>query len=75
MVASAAAYGSQLVVFPEAFVGGYPYCVMLEAALVTHSTNENEEFLNYHASAIDVPGESYLHSSKVKHKLRKADSP
>ncbi|XP_021892521.1 bifunctional nitrilase/nitrile hydratase NIT4B-like [Carica papaya] len=65
LVASAAAYGSQLVVFPEAFVGGYPYCVMLEAALVTHSTNENEEFLNYHASAIDVPGPEVDRLAKI----------
>lgn len=56
LIAGAAAYGSQLVVFPEAFVGGYPHGVMFEASTETHLTLENKEFQNYFASAIDVPG-------------------
>ncbi|XP_059462972.1 bifunctional nitrilase/nitrile hydratase NIT4B-like isoform X2 [Corylus avellana] len=56
LIAGAAAYGSQLVVFPEAFVGGYPHGVMFEGFVETHLTSENKEFQKYLASAIDVPG-------------------
>ncbi|XP_007027901.2 PREDICTED: bifunctional nitrilase/nitrile hydratase NIT4B isoform X3 [Theobroma cacao] len=55
LIAGAAAYGSQLVVFPEAFVGGYPRGVSFEAVAVPSSTEDNEVFLKYHASAIEVP--------------------
>ncbi|PON43731.1 Transcription factor [Parasponia andersonii] len=55
LIASAAAYGSQLVVFPEAFVGGYPHSVMFNAVKESHLTNDNE-FQKYYASAINVPG-------------------
>ncbi|KAH7512210.1 hypothetical protein FEM48_Zijuj12G0066400 [Ziziphus jujuba var. spinosa] len=55
LIAGAAAYGSQLVVFPEAFVGGYPHSVMFDAMTENHS-EINEEFQKYYASAIDVPG-------------------
>ncbi|CAA6674917.1 unnamed protein product [Spirodela intermedia] len=44
LIAEAAGYGSQLVVFPEAFIGG------------SRSEKGKEEFRKYHASAIDVPG-------------------
>ena len=55
MIAGAAAYGSQLLVFPEAFVGGYPTCVKLDA---TNSPETDGDLQKYYASAIDVPGES-----------------
>ncbi|XP_022767013.1 bifunctional nitrilase/nitrile hydratase NIT4B-like isoform X2 [Durio zibethinus] len=57
LIAGAAAYGSQLVVFPEAFVGGYPRGLSFESLPVSAtSTEDNEDFLKYHASAIEVPG-------------------
>lgn len=58
LVAGAAAYGSQLAVFPEAFVGGYPrgVGVTFDAATGTHSPEENQAFQKYYASAINVPG-------------------
>ena len=55
MIAGAAAYGSQLVVFPEAFIGGSPTCLKLDA---TNSTVTDGDLQKYYASAIDVPGES-----------------
>lgn len=61
LIAGAAAYGSQLVVFPEAFVGGYPHGVMFEAFSETHLSSENKEFQKYLASAIDVPGTNPFH--------------
>lgn len=57
LIAGAAAYGSQLVVFPEAFVGGYPHAVLFDEMTKSHATEKNEEYKKYHASAIDVPGE------------------
>lgn len=59
LIAGAAAYGSQVVVFPEAFVGGYPHSVMFDAMAETHSEN-NEELQKYYASAIDVPGKIFF---------------
>ncbi|CAL5334460.1 unnamed protein product [Camellia sinensis] len=56
LIAGAAAYGSQLVVFPEAFVGGYPREVLFDAMSETQSTDGNNEIQKYHASAIDAPG-------------------
>ncbi|KAL7247724.1 hypothetical protein ACSBR2_002604 [Camellia fascicularis] len=56
LIADAAAYGSQLVVFPEAFVGGYPREMLFDAMSETQSTDGNNEIQKYHASAIDVPG-------------------
>lgn len=55
LIASAAAYGSQLVVFPEAFVGGYPHSVLFNSMKESHLTDN--EYQKYYASAINVPGE------------------
>ncbi|KAL6348722.1 hypothetical protein AAG906_019458 [Vitis piasezkii] len=48
----AAALGSQLVVFPEAFIGGYPRGYNF----ADRSPRGKESFRKYHASAINVPG-------------------
>lgn len=56
LLAEAASYGSQLVVFPEAFIGGYPRGSNFGAAIGNRTAKGREEFRRYHASAIDVPG-------------------
>lgn len=60
LIADAAAYGSQLVVFPEAFIGGYPrgstFGFGITIGCKTQSVKGKEEFRKYHAAAIDVPG-------------------
>ncbi|XP_068662364.1 bifunctional nitrilase/nitrile hydratase NIT4A [Aristolochia californica] len=56
LIADAAAYGSQLVVFPEAFIGGYPRGSNFGVAIGSRSTKGKEEFRKYYAAAIDVPG-------------------
>lgn len=56
LVAEAAAYGSQLVVFPEAFIGGYPRGSNFGVTIGSRSAKGREEFRKYHAAAIDVPG-------------------
>lgn len=56
LVAEAAALGSQLVVFPEAFIGGYPRGASFGAVVGSRSAKGREDYRKYHASAIDVPG-------------------
>lgn len=52
----AAGKGAALVVFPEAFVGGYPKGVDFGARLGSRSPEGREEFRRYFESAIDLPG-------------------
>ena len=56
LLAEAAGYGSQLVVFPEAFIGGYPRGSNFGVIIGNRTAKGREEFRKYHASAIDVPG-------------------
>ncbi|KAF9467535.1 carbon-nitrogen hydrolase [Collybia nuda] len=46
---------SQLAVFPEAFVGGYPKLSSFGVALGYHSPQGRDEFLRYHSAAIEIP--------------------
>ncbi|CAL5439680.1 unnamed protein product [Camellia sinensis] len=56
LLAEAASFGSQLVVFPEAFVGGYPRGSNFGVTIGNCTAKGKEEFRKYHAAAIDVPG-------------------
>ena len=60
LIAEDAGYGSQLVVFPEAFVGGYPRGSTFGFGISISITNPKDkgkgEFQKYHAAAIYVPG-------------------
>jgi hypothetical protein len=60
LIAEAAGHGAQLVVFPEAFVGGYPrgstFGFGISISLMNPKDKGKEAFRRYHASAIDVPG-------------------
>ena len=58
LLAEAAGYGAQLVVFPEAFVGGYPRGSNFGVTIGNRTAKGKEEFRKYHASAIDVPGKT-----------------
>jgi beta-cyano-L-alanine hydratase/nitrilase len=60
LIAEAAGLGSQLAVFPEAFVGGYPRGNTFGAVIGSRSAKGREDYRKYHASAIDVPGQSSL---------------
>ncbi|GMP53673.1 hypothetical protein CsSME_00019070 [Camellia sinensis var. sinensis] len=53
---TAASFGSQLVMFPEAFVGGYPRGSNFGVTIGNCTAKGKEEFRKYHAAAIDVPG-------------------
>lgn len=56
LVHDAAGKGAELVVFPEAFVGGYPKGLDFGARLGMRSAEGREDFRRYYDSAIDLPG-------------------
>ncbi|KZT44489.1 carbon-nitrogen hydrolase [Sistotremastrum suecicum HHB10207 ss-3] len=47
--------GSQLAVFPEAFIGGYPRHSTFGAVIGSRSPEGRDEFLRYHQAAIEIP--------------------
>ncbi|KAJ7706275.1 carbon-nitrogen hydrolase [Mycena rosella] len=47
--------GSQLAVFPEAFIGGYPKFSTFGAVVGDRSAEGRDEYLKYHNAAIEVP--------------------
>ena len=56
LVAAAAAQGAQVVVFPEAFIAGYPKGVDFGARVGMRSPEGRQTFQRYWESAIEVPG-------------------
>jgi nitrilase len=56
LTAQAAADGAELVVFPEAFVGGYPKRADFGMRVGIRSAEGREWFRRYHDGAVDVPG-------------------
>ncbi|XP_039137630.1 bifunctional nitrilase/nitrile hydratase NIT4B-like [Dioscorea cayenensis subsp. rotundata] len=71
LIADAATCGAQLVVFPEAFVGGYPRFSNFGVTIANRSAKGKEDFQKYHASAIAVPGPEVdrLAAMAGKHKI------
>ncbi len=65
LVAEAAAAGARLVVFPEAFVSGYPKGADFGAQVGSRTPEGREWFRRYHASAIDVPGSATGRLGKI----------
>jgi nitrilase len=61
----AAANGAEIVVFPEAFVGGYPKGLDFGARLGMRSPEGREEFRRYYENAITVPGPEMLEIADV----------
>jgi len=56
LTATAAAQGAQLVVFPEAFVSGYPRGLDFGVRVGSRTPEGRELFRRYWASSVDVPG-------------------
>lgn len=52
----AAEGGAKLVVFPEAFIGGYPKGASFDIAIGKRTPEGREEFRHYYDAAINVPG-------------------
>lgn len=61
----AAQQGADLVVFPEAFVGGYPKGLDFGARLGMRSPEGREEFRRYHESAIELSGSEALRLGEI----------
>ncbi|KAH6774787.1 nitrilase 4 [Perilla frutescens var. hirtella] len=59
LVAEAASNGSQLVVFPEAFIGGYPRGSNFGSTIGHFTPTASEQFRKYYDAAIDVPGPDF----------------
>jgi nitrilase len=56
LTAEAAATGAKVIVFPEAFIGGYPKGLNYGLVVGARDAAGREEFRLYHAAAIEVPG-------------------
>ena len=56
LIAQAADQGAQLVVFPEAFIGGYPKGADFGARVGMRLPEGRQAFQRYYEGAIDVPG-------------------
>src|SRR5215475_122844 len=56
LAGEAASQGAKLIVFPEAFVGGYPKGVTFGAHVGSRSAEGRDLFRRYFESAIAVPG-------------------
>ncbi len=56
LTGEAARGGAQLVVFPEAFVSGYPMGLDFGAVVGNRTPEGREQFRLYYESAVDVPG-------------------
>ena len=55
LIQDAAAQGAKVVVFPEAFVGGYPKGASFNIHIGARTPEGRDEFESYHSQAIDVP--------------------
>src|SRR5215470_14079676 len=56
LIGEAAARGAKLIVFPEAFLGGYPKGSDFGARVGSRSPEGRKDFRRYFENAIDVPG-------------------
>ena len=56
LVRDAARQGAQLVVFPEAFISGYPRGLDFGAVVGSRTDKGREDFRRYWESSVDVPG-------------------
>lgn len=56
LIREAASRGANVVVFPEAFIGGYPKGASFDIHIGGRTPNGRQEFADYRASAIAVPG-------------------
>src|SRR5919202_3753291 len=56
LVSEAAATGTELVVFPEAFVSCYPRGLTFGASVGSRTPEGRDDFRRYWESSVDVPG-------------------
>jgi nitrilase len=70
LAAHAAARGAKLVVFPEAFIGGYPKGLDFGARLGMRSPEGRDDFRRYFEAAITVPGPETLELGEAARRLQ-----
>src|SRR5271166_4458550 len=56
LIREAASHGSDIVVFPEAFIGGYPKGLDFGARVGSRTAEGREQFRVYYEGAVEVPG-------------------
>jgi hypothetical protein len=66
---AAAGRGAQIVVFPEAFVGGYPKGLDFGARIGTRSPEGREDFRRYYDNAIEVVGVGTIRIAELDRRL------
>jgi nitrilase len=59
LLAEAAGGGAELVVFPEAFVGGYPKGATFGASVGERTEEGRALFARYRRAAVDIPGDTF----------------
>ena len=59
LLAESVAGGADLVVFPEAFIGGYPKGATFGATVGERTDDGRALFARYRRSAIDIPGDTF----------------
>jgi nitrilase len=56
LAAEAAHAGAKMVLFPEAFIGGYPRGASFGAVVGSRTPEGRDQFRIYHDAAVDIPG-------------------
>jgi nitrilase len=56
LAGDAAGMHAKVILFPEAFIGGYPRGASFGAAVGSRTPEGRDQFRLYHAAAIDIPG-------------------
>lgn len=65
LVAAAAGHGATVVVFPEAFIGGYPRGLTFGAVVGARTDAGRNDFRRYWESGVDVPGPAVTRLSRI----------
>jgi nitrilase len=70
LTADAARKGAKLVLFPEAFIGGYPRGMTFGAVVGSRTSKGRDEFQRYWDNAVDLPGKALDAIGKAARKSR-----
>lgn len=70
-IADAGSQGAKIILFPEAFIGGYPRGMNFGVKLGMRSSDGRKDFRRYYENAISLPGEE---SGQIGEAAAKADA-
>jgi len=57
--------GAELVVFPEAFIGGYPKFSKFGTSVGDRTSEGRDDFVRYYKNAIDIPSPTIRHLESI----------